>query len=342
MLPRTAYVSSDILQQELQRLFVKRCYVGCLAEYAEAGAYRSFPLGDHALTCRAGAGGVSVFNNVCLHRNALIDPPGCGHKEFRCGYHGWRYGNDGQLLQTPLLDDSCIHNRQLQQFAVAEGGGLNFVALKGAAPDVSEVGDLLQRHELDFSVAPFHADSLLHECNWKLLVENVLEGYHLSFVHGDSFGEAGINSQAQFEAGQATYTLWSHTKPAKPAPLAALKHLPGALPQYLHGYIFPGTFVANTNNLIGYVGQLLPQAPDKTLLSWQLFELPALRALPTQVREQIKRDAITTALKVLLEDKPMVEACQQGLRSVGPEVQLQENEVQLIRFHEMYSRHMQA
>ncbi len=337
-LPRNAYTDAALLDEEWGRHFAARCFVGTAMDFSAVGQYRAWQLGHYALTCRRTADGVRAFNNVCLHRNALIDPPGCGKRAFCCRYHGWRYGDDGALTKAPFVELEQIANRQLPQYPVAESSGLYFAGLNGDEPPLDEVTRLAQRLQWQYA-APFDTGELEHACNWKLLVENVLEAYHVGFVHQKTFGQAGAQPKCFDEIGQGDYTLWQLSRPETGDKLTALAHLPGAAAHYLHGYIFPNVFLANTNNLIGYLGWLEPLAVNRTVLHWQLFELPALQQLPNNVREQIRQQAITTNRAVLEEDKPIVESCQQGLASVGGQpYQLQSMESQIKAFHAMYMR----
>lgn len=338
-IPRNAYSSEEVFQDEISRIFAKRMFIGTAHDFVESHAYSSVQLGRHALTCRATPEGVRAFNNVCLHRNALIDPPGSGHRPFRCRYHGWTYDDSGALSQSPLADPDCINNRKLQEYPVHASDGLLFTSLDASSPDLSEIPSLLQRLALEAAPA-FYQGELEHECNWKLLIENVLEGYHLNFVHARSFLRGGINSSTpgSWEAG--AYTSWCEARPEHAPALAALRHFPGARHQYLHGYVFPNLLLANTNNLIGFISSVIPVSAGKTLLRWRLFELPALQALPGNVREQLRNDAIAFSHQVLNEDKPVVEACHAGLRSVGPDIQLQPGEGRILQFHEMYRNAM--
>lgn len=336
---RNAYVDERVFQEEIQHLFSRRFFVATAVEMAQKDAYLSFQLGRHALTLRNSPHGPRLFSNVCLHRNALIDPAGSGQRPFHCRYHGWGYGTDGELVKAPFSDPACISNRQLQEHQTATAGGLVFASLEADAMEVGEIPALLLKTGLGVEQAFYHAE-LAHECNWKLLVENVLEGYHLNFVHDKTFLPTGMNSLTPGEWGGDAYTSWSRAIPDPSDRLSALKHFSGAAHQYLHGYVFPNLFLANTNNLVGFTSSLMPISTSRTLLRWQLFELPALKSLPNNVREQIRTDAIEFSHRVLAEDKIVTESCQVGMACIGPDPQLQPAEARLRHFQEMYRKAM--
>ncbi|MCC2636551.1 MAG: hypothetical protein K0Q68_270 [Moraxellaceae bacterium] len=336
---RHTYHDKSVFQDELSRLFNRRLFIGATQDFASLDCYRSFQLGRHALTSRATPEGVRTFSNVCLHRNSLIDPPGSGQRPFRCSYHGWSYHADGSLKHAPYAEIACLHHRRLSSFPIAEAGQLHFAGINGITPLVDEVPELLQKVGVGIDTA-FHQSELAHECNWKLLVENVLEGYHLNFIHENSLIPAGLHSATPAEIGYRSYTSWCLARPEASPIMTGLKHLPGARHQYLHGYIFPNVLVANTNNLVGYLGELQPLSADRTLLRWRLLELPALRALPENMREYIRQEAVASCEKVLQEDKHVVESCQRGLESEGTPPQLQPCEERIMHFHQIYAEMM--
>ena len=115
---------------------------------------------------------------------------GCGKRNtLQCRYHGWTYTLNGTLLKAPEMDGVQHFTPQdmhLVPVQVATWGPLVFVNLDGKAPPLAEVmEDIPQR------VAPVHCEDMQFvttksweiACNWKVYVDNYLEGYHLPVVH---------------------------------------------------------------------------------------------------------------------------------------------------------------
>lgn len=337
---RAAYSDPSVFDEEMTRLFGARMYVGSIFDLSATNDYRSFQVGNRAITIRNTPEGIRAFNNVCLHRNALIDPPGSGNRPFRCGYHGWSYGDDGALKHAPLADGSAICNRQLTEYPVAQVEGLCFLGLQ-EPPDISDIEQAL--HEAAIVPAiPFHEDVLDHACNWKLLVENVLEGYHLSHVHTNTFIPAGFTSTGHYDCHASGDVSWAKLSPApKNDRSGALQRLSKDVGHfYWHVHVFPDLFLSNTNGLIGFQSNLIPTDAANTRLEWSLFELPALMRLSAPVREQMKGEAIKFSRAALAEDKMLVELCQLGLESKGEVFQLQPRESRLSQFHGLYQEKM--
>ena len=337
------YTRQDVFDAELAHLYAARMYVGSVHDLPEIDTYLALSLGNTAFTMRHTTEGLRAFDNVCLHRCALIDPDGTGQRPFRCRYHAWAYAADGTLRSAPLVDETTIERRQLQQYPVALAGDHVFVGLSGAAPDINKVPHALEQigvpHE---NPPPFHRGELLQNCNWKLLVENNIESYHLSFVHPQSFIPAGFVSKSDYIWKDDAYTCWSSCMPTESTTkLPLLKRIAhDATHDFRHAYIFPNLFLTTTNQMVGFRSYMIPLDPAHTLFKWELFELPTLLALAAPLREHIRTEAIRFTATSLQEDKPLVEACQRGLASRHAALQLQPLEARIRRFHDYYREQM--
>lgn len=337
---RGAYSDTSIFDAELANIFAARIYAGSVFDFAQPNDYRSLRIGSRSITVRSTHDGIRAFNNVCLHRNALIDPPGNGNRAFRCNYHGWTYGANGALENAPLTDVDLICERQLVTFPIIQVGGMCFLALRGIF-DATGIGQVLQETGI-LLTKPFHRESLDHACNWKLLVENVLENYHVSYVHKRTFIPAGFTSTSGYTYQMKGLVSWSSMIPTSrhDRSRAMQRISKDAGHYYRHAYVFPDLFLANTNGLIGFQSNLIPVSATVTRLEWSLFELPALSMLAEPIRQHFRNDAIKFASAALQEDKELVESCQLGLQSSGGASQFQLHEGRIAHFHTMYGETM--
>lgn len=139
-----------------------------------------------------------VFRNACRHRGfALVEGAGCSHA-LVCRYHGWTYHLDGSLAHVPHADafpDLDASTRGLVEVDSHEVDGLIVIgALDADRPDVAAdeamaaLSDgtawrdkLLTAHRLVYT------QSTVRAMNWKVLVEQFLEGYHIRSTHSDTF-----------------------------------------------------------------------------------------------------------------------------------------------------------
>jgi phenylpropionate dioxygenase-like ring-hydroxylating dioxygenase large terminal subunit len=210
--------------------------------------------------------------------------------------------------------------------------------------ETAEVVDVLSELKIVLS-KPFHYSHTDHDCNWKLLVENVIEGYHLNAVHSQTFVPTGITSSSaiQWDSGQYTshVTVLAHNASASTQRLQKL--IKGTRLCYGHMYVFPNVFVSNGNDHIGYIGHFIPTSPEHTRLEWCLFEQPLLRAQTEGVRKAIRDAAIEFTVQTLAEDKAIIETCQVGLKSAKAGYALQNRgdlEARVVDFQSTYMRHM--
>lgn len=158
-----------------------------------------------------GPGPIRVFHNVCRHRaGPIASCDGLAAKSLRCRYHGWTYGLDGVLKSAPEMGsapDFNVGDVQLPQLAVRIWQGLVFAAVDAAhAPDFDAfvagidarigAGRGLERyghhHRVGYNVA----------CNWKVYVDNYLEGYHVPHIH------PGLNAVLDYRSYVTETAQW--------------------------------------------------------------------------------------------------------------------------------------
>jgi choline monooxygenase len=143
-----------------------------------------------------------VFRNACRHRGmTLVDGTGCSHA-LVCRYHGWTYRLDGTLAHVPHADafpDLNIATRGLVEVASSEVDGLIVIdALDSdaAQPWLRAVADdamaaLTEGSPWREKLVPAErlvvAESAVLNINWKVLIEQFGEGYHIRSTHRDTF-----------------------------------------------------------------------------------------------------------------------------------------------------------
>ena len=137
-----------------------------------------------------------VFRNVCRHRGAaLVEGRGCGHA-LVCRYHGWTYRLDGALAHVPHQDgfpDLDRSSRGLVEVGCGEVEGLIVIdALDTGAFDTGGAENALSdgavwAEKLLPASRLIRVESTLRAMNWKVLVEQFLEGYHIRSTHRQTF-----------------------------------------------------------------------------------------------------------------------------------------------------------
>ena len=193
-LPSRYYHDAEIHRRELGAVFHRDwCYVGHGSQLPRPGDYRVEQVADQCiLLLRDRDARLRAFFNVCQHRgHRLVEGQGSGRKRFVCPYHAWAYGLDGALLQAPHsedLRDFVPGEFSLRPVRLTECAGLLFACLDSSAAGF-EAGypgleatitgslpgdaDLTVAASFDFDIA----------ANWKIVVDNFSEGYHIPVAH---------------------------------------------------------------------------------------------------------------------------------------------------------------
>lgn len=213
-LPNIAYTQDDYFAFERDQIIAKTWFcIGFASELPNKGDARPVDLmGLPLLALRDQSGQIRVFHNVCSHRGHLLISRNCQLKSaIRCPYHSWMYALDGQLRGTPHIGG--VNRHEAEGFDRSRHGlrpvrsdcwlDLIFVNLSGDAPALERhLAELIDRWQSFCGAEGFsslrpaatHGDLQLEaRANWKLLIENNNESYHLPWVH------PGLNSYSRLE-----------------------------------------------------------------------------------------------------------------------------------------------
>jgi Rieske 2Fe-2S family protein len=196
--PYRLYSDPEVLELEKERLFMKDwLIVGRADELPNPGDTLTLDIFDEPIViARNQAGALNAFSNFCLHRGAEISARGFGHaKEFSCPYHNWLYDLDGRLVGAPHMRDTAnfdVKKCQLPRVRCETWGGFIYITLDPQAPPLMEfLGVFAKEFEFlrleDCAVAKRVEFDL--RCNWKFVVENLFDVYHVTTIHSTSFGK---------------------------------------------------------------------------------------------------------------------------------------------------------
>ncbi|HEY6064760.1 MAG TPA: SRPBCC family protein [Thermoanaerobaculia bacterium] len=314
-IPSSCYTDPASAGAERDRIFARTWQmVGREDQVASPGSYFTAEVaGEPLLVVRGGDGELRALSNVCRHRAGPVakGEGTCG--AFRCGYHGWSYALDGRLANTPEfegVEDFEKSSVRLPQFRVETWLGLVFANLDDGAPPLREtLGDLageLESRGLGEMRLAARKDWEL-DCNWKVYVDNYLEGYHIPIVHPGLMKEIDY---ARYET--ETSGFWSLQKsPIKVREDAKLRRDPSesendALFYWVYPNlmlnVYPDNFSTN---------RIVPLAPRRTLTVFEWFFLDPQRK---EVQDTV-RQTIEFSDEIQREDVAICEAVQKGLES---------------------------
>ena len=314
--PNDWYTDPAHLKKEKERIFYRTWQlVGRAGLVARAGEFFTTAVCDEpVIVVRNNDGRLRAFSNVCRHRAGPVAVGFGQRKSFQCRYHGWTYALDGKLTGTPEFDGvecwSKDENR-LPEFRVEVWGNLVFVNLdRNCAPlyeTFAGVAALLEgRHE--WEKMPLAARKEWHvDCNWKVYVDNYLEGYHIPIVHPSLNREIDyteyITETARFHSVQ-----YSPLKNSESARISRGSTASDSTVLYI--WIFPNLMLNiypdnYSTNLI------VPLGTERTLTVFEWYFKEPERA---ETQEALRR-TIEFSDEIQREDIFICEAVQRGLRS---------------------------
>jgi choline monooxygenase len=192
--PGALYSDPHLLEIEVGRIFQKDWF--CVAraeELSEAGNYFAFRvIREPVLLCRDREGRVRAYSNMCRHRGVEIATGKGKASQFVCPYHGWTYDLDGRLKGAGYMSDSQgfdRHQCRLPELKVGVWGGWIFTTLNPQPEPFEEyLKDFAEKFaylQMETLRVGLRIDVSL-KCNWKLMVENFVDFYHVNVLHRDT------------------------------------------------------------------------------------------------------------------------------------------------------------
>lgn len=187
------YIDQRFMEDEWDHVWRSNWLLaGLTSDVAKTGDYFVFDLGrEQILISKTTTGEVQGFYNVCQHRGNRLVAEERGHAvNFRCAYHAWTYTVDGELKIIPyeerFLDGVPCAERSLKKVHTACWNGFVFISMAAEPPALMDflgpVADILAPYRFNDMVLV--EDQTVHlNCNWKAVVDNFSELYHVDFLH---------------------------------------------------------------------------------------------------------------------------------------------------------------
>lgn len=262
-------------------------------------------VGDYVAGCFAGepwvvvraSDGVRAFSNVCRHKGREV-VTGSGHADsLVCGYHAWSYDLDGTLRKAPQMAGVRGFDRaqmSLPELRTFIWGPWVFVSHDAVEP---ELGELTRRLDAsgwkDLQWAGSRSWTL--ECNWKVYVDNYLDGgYHVPHMH------PSLNAQLDMSTyGTEIFDTYSIQSSGSEAQRTA----GGAL----YAWLFPN-FMINRYGACLDSNHVVPLGPSRCRVDYDFFFDASVS--PEAIEESMRQSDVTQR-----EDIEICESVQRGLVS---------------------------
>jgi choline monooxygenase len=327
-LPSRLYTDPAVLELEKEKIFNRTWQLAGIARQPcgeSGGAPRTLAdpecyftaeiAGEPVVVVRDGAGVLRAFSNVCRHRaGPIAEGAGC-RKNFRCGYHGWTYTLDGRLIGTPDVEGMEFFDRSamgMVPLGLEAWSQFLFVNLDRQAPPLAAFLEDIPEQARRFAVETFEfaeRRDYVVECNWKVYVDNYLEGYHIPIAHPGLMEEIDYSQYRVLTRRYSSQQI-APVRPKAPGTAGAARVYGDAAGDALYYWVFPNLMLnLYPENL--QVNIIVPLSHEKTLT---IFEWYYPDAASPAARAHMQR-AVEFSHQVQQEDIHLCEAVQRGLRS---------------------------
>jgi phenylpropionate dioxygenase-like ring-hydroxylating dioxygenase large terminal subunit len=343
------YSDPGFLDAEIERVFRRSWVVACRADrVGRTGSFATLDrAGVHVVVTRDQGGTLRAFRNACRHRGSRLARGRGRADSLTCTHHGWRYGLDGHLDHLPMeegFDHRECADLNLMPVRHSQFAGLIWVNLD---PNGQGLSDSLAG--IDVELAPYRLEemrSIEHRAfrvpvNWKLMLENALDFYHIERVHQRSVSNhidsrpelaiMGDHSRQNLPIAPYKWRKWIDARCSRGGPYDERQQ--SQLFKYM---IFPNTML----NVLPYhltVMAFWPDGPNHTYLHYSFCRRSGSRGI------ELARVMGTWLASrfILWEDVSMLERCLTDLDTDAvPTHHLHQLEAPCAHLHEVLDKHL--
>ena len=311
--PASFYTDPARLGRELSTVIACSWqYVGHRGQLQAHGDYFTTQLAREPLLLVRDGDEVRGFYNVCRHRAGPL-AQGCGRAaRIVCRYHGWSYDLQGRLVRAPEMEgtrDFDYAGIRLEPVRVHVLGPMIFVALDRETPAFESFHPGLARE-----CAPFQLERMRHvltrdypvASNWKIYVDNYLEGYHVPLVHPALNREIDYRS---YVTELAPHRVLQHA-PVR-SETASLYRQAAGEPDASYYWLYPNIML-NLYERQLQVNIVIPDGIERTVVRFEWF---ALDAGSDRAQDPHFRELLDFTEMVQAEDAGICAAVQANLHS---------------------------
>jgi phenylpropionate dioxygenase-like ring-hydroxylating dioxygenase large terminal subunit len=347
------YFADEVLLEERQSLFRRSwSFAGLHSRLSNDGDFACFRAGTSEGVVQNFGGRLRAFKNVCAHRHSRIQTIPEGNRPLRCPYHGWTYNDEGVPVVIPNkpcfreFGEGVDPKFRLESWQVECCGNLVFVRSGEGGPGLKEwLGGFYSLLEKMSAGMANRVDlnEFTVQANWKLWVENALEGYHTRWVHPESIykmvpREDQYLYESQHSAMMAEVVVSDgHRKLVER--LFAGRTYPSD--GYEHFFVFPNILISTTLGVSFNVMVVEPVTARISRVTSHVFQTEGKlesRSAESKTR-LIEEFGVSTAeytRRVLDEDMAVVRGVQAGIEESHYEGVLGTMEERVSHFHDAW------
>lgn len=342
-----------VYEEEQSRIFESQwVFAGFLFNLQQENDFITTHVGKKSVVIQNIKGQLKAFLNVCSHRFSKIQCEAKGNRALICPYHGWAYDAKGLPLGIPRKPNfGTLTKEKLQELALEEYyleicGQLVFVKRRADSHQTlseflgNAYGILVQTSQAFGKL--IDRNEMVVNANWKIVVENTLEAYHINQVHTTTFKPIfGEQKDFNKENIHTSIQVDLHTDFQKIESMYQSR--PHKLNGYFHLYIFPNLTLASSYGSSFSLQHFVPLNANQTSFVSYVFQTKLESELSR--KEQVMLNAMNESIvrfnrTVFEEDKYICEKVQEGVAMTNKLGILSTEEERVLEFHKAYQNLM--
>jgi phenylpropionate dioxygenase-like ring-hydroxylating dioxygenase large terminal subunit len=224
-IPAEANHSVEFYKHEHDKVFSNEWIcIGREDEIPNAGDYLTHDIaGVSVFVVRQSTKEILGFVNACAHRFTCLLSNTIGNsKLITCPYHAWTYNLDGTLKSAPFMkmkEGFNLNDHRLRKLQTEVWEGFIYMTLN-ENPNRSvnaSLKDLKTKIVGRYDMAKYKTvmrESMVWNANWKNLIENFIESYHVPIAHQKTFAKHKKPIE-DYVCGDDNYSYCYHYAPQK-------------------------------------------------------------------------------------------------------------------------------
>jgi phenylpropionate dioxygenase-like ring-hydroxylating dioxygenase large terminal subunit len=319
------YFENDIFELEKEKIFSDNWIFICFKDdVANHNDFVSKKIGKIPVVIQNINGEIKAFMNVCSHRFSILQTQERGNRALFCPYHGWAFSKDGiptGIPKKPLFkefNEQELCDLKLKEYSLEACGDFLFIHINEPKITLKEyLGKFYNDLEKisDGKDKRIDINKINIKANWKVLVENTLESYHVNLVHSNTFKKLGAKGlkfdftdyhskwDADLNLGEDDLKLSKiHNN---------FKNRSFKINGYIHYLIYPNLLVSTSYGVSFNFSTIFPTTPSESEFISHVFMSKSENN--NALIKYYKQSLIDFNRQVFDEDKTICEEVQKGV-----------------------------
>jgi phenylpropionate dioxygenase-like ring-hydroxylating dioxygenase large terminal subunit len=178
-------------------MFIKNCwYAAARSGEIDRRLLGRILLNEPVVLFRTEEGAIVALEDRCSHRGYPLHKGRLIGDALECGYHGITFDCAGRCIKVPG-QAQIPSGADVRNYPIVEQWGLVWIWM--GDPAAANRGSIPDCHWLDDPEWDANGELLHVECNYKLIIDNLLDLSHLAFVHPGTLGSSAKLDDVQIE-----------------------------------------------------------------------------------------------------------------------------------------------